>query len=184
MIVVEPIWDVCTWTEMSMCFLHATKLPKNQEHDRGQRCSGPTLRDLGVKLTKSPLENDSIYLEASVDRHVQDLTWRWYVDDGVLIKTGRTSTQGSRNAIPTWEDINSRTVRALWWTDNIWELPKAPGRYRAVVIASGWYMPGNETSKGGKDDWGDDKSSPSEGLYLHGSSNPSQTWAIVEVEVK
>jgi hypothetical protein len=144
----------------------------------------PTLRDLGVKLTKDPLGNGSLYLEASVDSQVQDLAWRWYVDDGVLIKTGRTSTQGSREAISTWEDIDTRKSRDVWWTDNIWELPQAPGRYRAVVIASGWYMPGNKKGESGKDDWDDDESSLSDDLYLLSGSNPSQTWAIVEVEVK
>jgi hypothetical protein len=144
----------------------------------------PTLRDLGVKLTKKPLGNGSLYLEASVDSQVQDLAWRWYVDDGVLIKTGRTSTQGSREAISTWEDIDTRKSRDVWWTDNIWELPKAPGRYRAVAIASGWYMPGNEKGEGSKDDWKDDDSSLSDDLYLLGGSNPSQTWTIVEVTVK
>ena len=143
----------------------------------------PTLRDLGIKITKTPNGKGSIYLEASVDGHVQDLEWRWYVDNGTLIKTGRTITQGMHKESSPWEGGDLPQNRAVWWTDNLWELPKEPGRYRAVVVASGWYMPGSEPNKDGND-WDDDESTISDEFYWIYNSNPSQTWATVEVEVK
>jgi hypothetical protein len=148
----------------------------------------PTLRDQGVALRARQLADGRYTLEASVDARFEQLNWRWYVDDGTLYKTGRTATQGEREA-SLWEMEEERGKDARRWTDNVWELPQESGSYRAVVVVSGRL--GDPQSEKKEDDWDEDdwdeddwdeekedKGGRRESLY---SDNPDQAWAIIEV---
>lgn len=84
--------------------------------------SGDSLRDKTLSITTPEPEDGIMTLEASIDVDAPNGSWSWYVDDGVLLDTGRTLTQVSK--------------KRGSGTTNRWQLPTTAGTYRVVVAVS------------------------------------------------
>ncbi|MFH1470022.1 MAG: hypothetical protein ABIO70_36895 [Pseudomonadota bacterium] len=82
-----------------------------------------SLRHTPLQVTAGEPVDGEVALEAWIGAPYDSLSFRWYVDDGTLLDTGRTAVQGQR-------DDGT-------WSANRWVLPTAPGSYRAVVVVSG-----------------------------------------------
>ena len=134
----------------------------------------PTLHERGVFLSHSRRADGRISLQAEVDSRFEDLEWRWYVDDGVLLKTGRTRTQGERDVTASLQG-SYRDHQGRAWSDNIWEIPNSPGVYRAVVVVNGRLRSPYKEEDWEEEDWEEDED------VWRSTSNPDQVWAIIEV---
>jgi len=122
-------------------------------------------RDLPLTLTASEPEGGEVTLTATLGKALQSAVFRWYVDDGTLLDTGRTAIQASM------DDSSVSTNR--------WVLPEGAGPWRAVVVVSAdeawggadtatWYA--DEVVKDTADTW-----------TWTGSETPNMTWAILSV---
>ena len=133
----------------------------------------PSLREEGVELSHEWMSDGHVELKAVVDARFEVFSWRWYVDDGVLLKTGRTATQGSTLASLSEADL-TRGAEARIWTDNVWEVPDEAGSYRAVIVVAGRLIQdvplGEDEDTEGREGW-------------FQGDNPDQAWAVIEVEV-
>ncbi len=84
--------------------------------------AGASLRERTLTLTVPDVVDGIVTVEASIDVSAEAGSWSWYVDDGVLLDTGRTITHGVEGGVST--------------TTNRWQLPEDAGRYRVVVAVS------------------------------------------------
>ena len=142
-----------------------------------QQLAQPTLHESGVQLRAETNADGRVSLVASVDARFGQLSWRWYVDGGVLYKTGRTATQGETTAV--FGNMGSeREANPRRWTDNLWELPPEPGEYRVYVVVSGQFESNHSDilSESENDEWDEDDRNG----WIYGE-NPDQAWTMIEV---
>jgi hypothetical protein len=123
-----------------------------------------SLREIPLELTVGEPVDGEVLLEAWLGSEQQYARFRWYVDDGTLLDTGRTAVHGTR-------DGGS-------WSDNRWVLPEEPGSYRVVVVMARsdvWGELAAPVDSGPKDTawWNDTWAEAAD-----------MTWAIVTVEVE
>lgn len=127
--------------------------------------AAPSWRALPLTLTAGEARDGVMSLEAWLGAEADGMSFRWYVDDGTLLDTGRTTIQGTRDG--------------GMYTTNRWELPAGEGPWRVVVVVSsddgygvwadtGFGLPGRDGDEDA--DW------------FAWSELPNMTWAILTVE--
>lgn len=126
--------------------------------------AAPSWRELPVTLTATEPADGEVLLTATVGEALSSAIFRWYVDDGTLLDTGRTALQGS-------------TGEASFST-NRWVLPKGEGSWRAVVVISADDAWGPSDTAYYADQAQVDTAWGSWGTW---SDTPNMTWAILTV---
>lgn len=122
--------------------------------------AAPSWRGLPLTITAGPVTDGQVALEAWLGTDADQLSVRWYVDDGVLLDTARTALQGARDGGV--------------YSTNRWVLPEGSGSWRVVVVVSSYdgYSDGaGFADPTGAEDW------------FAWSEVPNMTWAEGRVEV-
>jgi hypothetical protein len=118
----------------------------------GEPYEGASFRDVALEIVANDPAGGVVELHAVFDRSCDSLVFRWYVDGGVLLDTGRTAVQG-------------REGRGVW-SRNRWVIPEGRGPFRAVVVVSAI------------DAWGCERMREDPFLV----DAPNMTWATILVE--
>jgi hypothetical protein len=92
-----------------------------------------SFRDVALVLAPSPIKDGQVDVEATFGRACDTAVFRWYVDGGTLLDTGRTAIQG----------VQGNSV----WSRNRWILPEGKGPFRIAVVISSYEAMGCETFK-------------------------------------
>lgn len=124
--------------------------------------TAPSWRSLSLELSAAAAEDGVVALEARLGLEAEAATFRWYVDDGTLLDTGRTSVQ--------------RAEEGAVISTNRWVLPEGEGPWRVVVVVSSLEAWSADTGIA----WLPD--GPGEADWLAWSEIPNMTWTILEVE--
>lgn len=126
-----------------------------------------SFHDMPLTVTAGPVEDGQVALEAVLGDDQPNATFRWYVDDGQLLDTGRTAVQ-------------ERTGTAVVGR-NRWVVPEEPGSYRVAVVVSAldsgapWGKPPDTDQAGDTGHHGPD-------TWWNGEV-PSMAWTVITVEV-